>query len=68
MKKLIATKDGHTVTVMVDGTDLDVSVNGAKGPSCLELTDQLVSSLGKAKSSEHTDEYYATAGTNVEAG
>ena len=67
MRKLIAHKDGHTVVVMVEGADIDVAVDGVAGPSCIELTKQLVSSLGGAESSEHTDEYYAANVAKVEA-
>jgi len=66
-RKIVAKKDGHTVTVLVEGADIDVSVDGMKGPSCIQLSDQLVSSLGSVQGTEHTDEYYATESTNVSA-
>lgn len=65
--KLVATKDGHTVTVDVDGADVKVSVDGVKGSSCKDLTRKLEESLGKESSSEPTSEMYQADGVNVRA-
>jgi len=67
-RKIVARKDGHTVTVDVEGPNIEVVVDGINGPSCIEVTKALVDSMGGASSSEHTDEYYAAESAKVGAG
>lgn len=66
-KKLIAVKDGHTVTVAVDGADVKVSVDGVVGPSCKDITKKLEESLGKVSSSEPTSEAFQMETAQMEA-
>lgn len=67
MRKIIAQKGSHTITVEADGGNTKVSVDGVAGLSCKDITASLEASLGKVQSSEPTSEMYQAAGGKVSA-
>lgn len=46
------------VVISPDGSEVVVEVNGVKGASCENLTEQLTKALGTVQKSKHTSEYY----------
>lgn len=61
----MAVKREMTVTIGEDG-NVEISVNGAKGKSCLEFTKWLEEELGIVRNRTHTSEYYQTEVTEKE--
>lgn len=66
-QKIIAQKNGHTITVEADGGNTKVSVDGVAGSSCKDITASLEAGLGKTQSSEPTAEMYQSVGRKVSA-
>jgi hypothetical protein len=46
------------VTVSPDGSEVVMEVNGVKGSSCQDLTDQITNALGTVTKTWVTEEYY----------
>jgi hypothetical protein len=61
----MASKNELDITINEDGS-VDISVNGAKGKDCLDLTKFLEDELGVVSQRTHTSEYYQEEVTQEE--
>ena len=66
-QKLVARKDGHSITVTAKGGNASVSVDGISGEGCHAVTEALERGLGAVTSSEPTAEAYQAVNQGVNA-
>lgn len=57
------------VKISKDGSSMETEVNGVKGSSCEEITNQFLTAVGSVQKTERTQEYYeAPINNEVELG
>lgn len=46
------------IKISADGSSVETTVSGIRGPSCQDITKSLINALGMVESSDKTDEYF----------